>query len=85
MIQAPGQRSGLRLLKRDVTTPYTISLSLHKHHITTEQCLRDKNVMATSEFERLYKDRNVTRTPVRHGRIRGTLFVPPGMNYAIIK
>ena len=38
MEQAPGQRPGLRLMKRDAKTPYDIDLLVYDGHFNIEEC-----------------------------------------------
>lgn len=85
MTQTPGQRKGLRLMKKDVTKPYTIQLNCFDGHLT---CPEDGFVnglgknslqpMTSISMEKWYIGDGVQRIPVREGRVRGTLFIPPG-------
>ena len=79
MQPGPGEKKGLRLAKRDVTTPYHVLLSVIDNHITAES-LTEGTSLANTTLERWYMDKGVKRIPVRHGRIRGTLFVPKGLS-----
>ena len=76
MKQAPGQRTGIRLMKRDVTKPYDITVNCFDGHVTP----RETSLQAVSSgtFQKWYMANGVKRIPVREGRIRGTLFLPPG-------
>ena len=80
MVQAEGQKPGLRLMKRDVTTPFTVELSLldGHHHVTGDAILEKSRVLASDVASRWYMDAGVVRIPVRTGRIRGALFLPRG-------
>jgi len=74
---APGQRKGQRLSKKDPTKPYYIHLQLFEGHVDD---FRDAELqpMSNVTFEKWYMARGVRRIPVREGRLRGTLFIPPG-------
>ncbi|XP_069820922.1 acyl-coenzyme A amino acid N-acyltransferase 1-like [Dendropsophus ebraccatus] len=67
----------LRLIKRDVIgSPFHIHLELYSH---LEFNPFPKNPPATTVcIERWYASPGVQRLPIRHGRIRGALFIPPG-------
>ena len=74
---APGQKEGLRLLSRDVTTPLSTLLTVHSDHggvMTSDQ----QRPLAEHTVHRWYMGPGVQRYPVRVGRIRATLFLPPG-------
>ncbi|XP_019647404.1 PREDICTED: acyl-coenzyme A thioesterase 1-like isoform X1 [Branchiostoma belcheri] len=76
---SPGQKPGLRLRKKDVSTPFLVDLSLHDGHVDVtgeEENLPD--CLAATTVERWYLGEGVERIPVREGRVRGTLFLPPG-------
>ncbi|XP_013404608.1 acyl-coenzyme A thioesterase 4 isoform X2 [Lingula anatina] len=78
MIPEPGQRDGLRLMKKDVTTPYNVHISLLSGHIDpySPNSGKVKVPVAETNIERLYMADNVERIPVREGALRGALFVP---------
>ncbi|XP_013404605.1 acyl-coenzyme A amino acid N-acyltransferase 1 isoform X1 [Lingula anatina] len=80
MIPEPGQRNGLRLMKKDVTTPYNVHISLLSGHIDPYSPNNSKVQVPVAEtnIERLYMADNVERIPVREGALRGALFVPKG-------
>ena len=76
MKPAPGQRKGIRLMKSDVTKPYNIVLNCFDDHVTpSESSLKP---LSSVTFQKWYMAEGVKRFPVREGRIRGTLFIPPG-------
>ena len=76
MKPAPGQRKGIRLMKSDVTKPYNIVLNCFNDHvIPNESSLQP---LSRVTFEKWYMAEGVKRIPVREGRIRGALFIPPG-------
>ena len=84
MTQAPGQRKGLRLSKKDVTKPYNIQINCFDGHLSPEEgfvnVLTKNNLkpIASSSLDKFYMSDGVRRIPVREGRVRGTLFLPPG-------
>jgi len=73
---APGQRKGTRLMKSDVTKPYNIVLNCFDDHVTPNES--SLKVVSSVTFQKWYMAEGVKRIPVREGRIRGTLFIPPG-------
>ena len=84
MTQAPGQRKGLRLAKKDVTKPYSIQLNCFDGHVSPKDgfvnslARNSLQLIVSSSLEKWYMAEGVKRIPVREGRIRGTLFLPPG-------
>ena len=76
MKPAPGQRKGIRLMKSDVTKPYNIVLNSFDGHVTPQES--SLKLMSNQTFQKWYMADGVKRIPVREGRIRGTLFIPPG-------
>ena len=78
MVQAPGQRKGLRLVKQDVTTPYEINLFVYDSHIDPFINTDNVSVLSKKTVFRSYLKEGVRRVPVRAGRVRGALFLPPG-------
>lgn len=61
-----------RLLKKDVRSPLLLRFSLHQAHDPPGALL------AAAAQERSFMGEGVTRVPVREGRVRGSLFLPPG-------
>ncbi|XP_071971776.1 acyl-coenzyme A thioesterase 1-like [Engystomops pustulosus] len=59
-----------RLLKKDVRSPYQLRFSLHPHPPGAP--------LASAAQDRSFMGEGVTRVPVRDGRVRGSLFLPPG-------
>jgi len=84
MAQAPGQKKGLRLAKKDVTKPYAIQLNCFNGHLSPEEGFVNSltrnhlQPIMSSSLEKSYMADGVQRIPVREGRVRGTLFLPPG-------
>ncbi|XP_040083526.1 putative acyl-coenzyme A thioesterase 6 [Oryx dammah] len=63
----------IRLVKRDVQTPFAVELEVLDGHEPEAQRLLGRAV-----HERDFLAPGVRREPVRAGRVRGTLFLPPG-------
>ena len=76
MQPALGQRKGIRLMKSDVTKPFNIVLSCFDGHVIPNEC--SLQPLSSETFQKWYIAEGVKRIPVREGRIRGTLFLPPG-------
>ncbi|KAG7465877.1 hypothetical protein MATL_G00158580 [Megalops atlanticus] len=62
-----------RLFKKDVTSPFRVHLSVHDKG--TDQV---GPALASCNHERMFLGNGMRRIPVREGRIRATLFLPPG-------
>ncbi|XP_026635835.1 dynein light chain 1, axonemal isoform X2 [Microtus ochrogaster] len=62
-----------RLIKRDVQTPFVVELEVLDGHE-----LDDGRLLARAVHERHFMAPGVRRVPVREGRVRATLFLPPG-------
>ena len=79
MIPAPGEPTGLRLFKRDASTPLTTTISVYTGHIDFEE-LASANIIpvVSNTVNRWYMGKGVQRVTVKHGRIRGAVFIPPG-------
>ena len=76
---SPGQDEAIRLLKKDVTKPYIVNLDVFDGHLRLGG--EQKSVgepLTSATFEKSYMKAGVRRIPVREGRLRGTLFLPPG-------
>jgi dienelactone hydrolase len=54
-------------MKKDVTTPLVVDMVVRGE---------DDQVLASTSCERWFLSPDVLRVPVRHGRLRGTLFIP---------
>ena len=77
----PGQKPGRRLMKRDVTKPLVVNLDVldgHTHLISYLTTDVSRKPLCSLKIERHYMGVGVRRIEVREGRIRGTLFLPPG-------
>ncbi|XP_078595618.1 acyl-coenzyme A amino acid N-acyltransferase 1-like isoform X1 [Branchiostoma floridae x Branchiostoma japonicum] len=77
MQPSPGQKPGLRLRKKDVSTPFLVDVRVHEGHVDV---MGEENLswLTNTTVERWYLGHGVKRVPVREGRVRGTLFLPPG-------
>lgn len=67
------QRPFWRLVKRDVQSPFLLQLEVLEGHGE-----RPGRLLAQAQHERAFLRDGVRRVPVREGRIRATLFLPPG-------
>ncbi|XP_078000651.1 acyl-coenzyme A thioesterase 1-like [Glandiceps talaboti] len=76
-LQSPGQRSGLRFTKADVTKPSIMEFSVYPGHLDTPE-FEDISPISTTVIERHYMDKHIERIAVREGRVRGTVFKPKG-------
>mgnify|MGYP001557602237 CR=1 FL=1 len=72
---ASDRRQGIWLMKKDVTTPLIMKLSVHNEQGET---------IATESCERWFLAPKVKRISIRHGRLRGTLFIPEGTEISVI-
>uniref|UniRef100_A0A3B5Q2D1 Acyl-CoA thioesterase 15 n=1 Tax=Xiphophorus maculatus TaxID=8083 RepID=A0A3B5Q2D1_XIPMA len=70
----PGSRTGLRLRKKDVTTPMLITISLYNGH----EDFRDNSPLVSMVTERWYMGPGIQRIEITDGELRGALFIPPG-------
>ena len=62
-----------RLIKRDVQTPFLVELEVLDGHEPD-----GGRLLARAVLERHFMAPGVRRVPVREGRVRATLFLPPG-------
>ncbi|XP_014674552.1 PREDICTED: acyl-coenzyme A amino acid N-acyltransferase 1-like [Priapulus caudatus] len=78
LIPIIGQRKGLRLIKKDVTTPLTFDLKVYDgiHHIADTH--HPATLLACTSLQRSYLADGVTVQEIEHGNIRGRLFLPEG-------
>ncbi|KAG8125495.1 hypothetical protein E2320_020718 [Naja naja] len=66
-----------RLLKRDVTgSPFYVHISLFDSSVVVP--LPTHEPLATCTVERWYAAPGVERIPIKSGKVRGALFLPPG-------
>lgn len=66
-----------RLAKRDVNIPYQVHIELSEPHFPIKGIVVSPP-MDSLTLERWYVAPGVTRIPVKEGRLRGALFLPPG-------
>lgn len=80
LLPAPNEYKYTRFFKRDVEHPNLVTLSVHGGHLDAEAlCSPDKaEPLTTVCHERHYMSPGVQRIPVRYGKVRGCLFLPPG-------
>ncbi|XP_046359096.2 bile acid-CoA:amino acid N-acyltransferase-like [Haliotis rufescens] len=82
MVPSAKHRKATRLLKKDVTVPYDITISAHLNHVHLQSIQSTSNssgVMATTQVKRWYLGEGVRRVPLRDERLRGTMFIPSGV------
>jgi hypothetical protein len=67
-------------MKRDVTTPVDISITLHSGHVAIETADDQQTAVSLAQCtaQRLYIHPNTRRVAVRRGKLRGTIFIPEG-------
>lgn len=79
MVQAPGQKEGLRLMKKDMTTPMTTNITVFNDHLTVDAIrAASSDPVCLGSIDRWYMGPGVKREVVRHGRTRGVLYIPAG-------
>lgn len=72
---APHEFPFLRLYSRDPRTPWKVTVRLSDGHQPLEEKAES---LAEVELKRHLMAPGVRRLPVREGRVRGTLYLPPG-------
>ncbi|XP_072044067.1 peroxisomal succinyl-coenzyme A thioesterase-like isoform X2 [Amphiura filiformis] len=77
MTQSPGQKRGLRFMKKDVNKPMQITLSVHKGHLDISALQTDAPI-AKTQIQRSYMSSDVEIIKVRSGKVRGKVFKPKG-------
>jgi len=79
MVPCPGQMKGIRLMKKDLDTPFYTMLTAHDGHLSLGELRVNTDAALTATIvERSYKAPGVRYEEVRHGRLRGKLYLPPG-------
>ncbi|XP_036376190.1 peroxisomal succinyl-coenzyme A thioesterase-like [Megalops cyprinoides] len=76
MKPVPGSRTGLRLRKKDVSTPMVVQISVYRGHIS--RGFKETSPLACAVAERWYTAPGVRRVDIEEKGVRGTLFLPPG-------
>ena len=80
MIPAPFEPPWLRLFKRDATEPLVTNISVYKGKIDFEDLYSTQHEsLVYKTINRRYMGKGVKRLKVKHRRLRGSVFVPPGM------
>jgi hypothetical protein len=79
MQSTPNMPLGLRLIKNNAATPLLTELTVFLGHLTFKQTY-DDNIMPVlrKTIKRWYMGKDVQKITVQTGRLRGTLFLPPG-------
>lgn len=82
MVSVPGQPPGQRLIQTDVTKPQIVTFRVYNGHHDLESIYRNTigspEPLVTSSINRWYMGKGVSRIHVKHGKVRGALFIPPG-------
>ncbi|XP_071530952.1 acyl-coenzyme A thioesterase 1-like [Panulirus ornatus] len=80
LLPAPEEYRYTRFFKRDVQNPSIVKVTVHRGHLNgRELCSPDADKpLATVTHLRHYMAPGVQRIPVRSGKVRGCLFLPPG-------
>ena len=76
MTPAPGQRKGLRLVKRDVTKPFEVELKCFDNHISPNE--ESQSPLSSVTFAQWFMANGVKRIVLDEQRFHGMLFIPPG-------
>ena len=85
MVQAPGQKEGLRLMKKDMTTPMTTNITVFNDHLTVDTIrAASSDPVCLGSIDRWYMGPGVKREVVRHGRTRGVLYIPAGLFFSVL-
>lgn len=79
MVPCPGQKEGIRLMKKNIDTPFQTLILVFDGHFSMDE-VREKTTeeLCTSVIERWYKSADVTSYEVTDGNVRGKLYLPPG-------
>ena len=78
MVQAPGQKEGLKLFKKDLDTPLTTSIAIYDGHLPIESVHSSPEPLCLASIDRWYKAKEVKKQVVKDGRLRGVLYLPAG-------
>lgn len=75
----PGQKKGIRMMKKDIDMPFNCQLYVHQGHVTSDDIRAGQTMCVGSRtIERWYKNPDVVTEVVKAGRVRGKLYLPPG-------
>ncbi|MES9883692.1 MAG: acyl-CoA thioesterase/BAAT N-terminal domain-containing protein [Sedimenticola sp.] len=72
-----GRGNGMRLVKKDVTSPMVYNLKLFNGVIEDTASVEGQHITETT-VDRCYMRDGVRRIPVKDGKLRGTIFIPEG-------
>ncbi|XP_064095117.1 bile acid-CoA:amino acid N-acyltransferase-like isoform X3 [Macrobrachium nipponense] len=72
----PTEKKYHRLFRRNPLIPWKITVSVHDGH--ADLSAEPETTLASVELERHLTAPGVQRIEVRHGRVRGSLYLPPG-------
>ncbi len=94
LIPEGGYESGRRMRKKDISRPHRMSIAVLDGHTTPDLAqlqellqrlkaepegnLTGLSCLSARLVERHYIGRSVQKVPIRHGRLRGTIFLPSG-------
>ena len=83
MRPALGQKPGLRLMKKDVLTPFRVEMFVLPGHVeVVGREAAERGALVNTVLKRFYMAKDVRRLNVKDinsdMRVRGTLFLPPG-------
>jgi hypothetical protein len=73
---ALGARKGIRLLPRDTRQPMAYNFHLYRGHYTDETRLLAETPISSVSVNRHFIHPDVQRVEVKHGRLRGAMFLP---------
>ena len=82
MTACPNHKYGTRYMKNDVSKPLVVTITVHKGHLDSNACRQDQDYIASKTVERWYMSKNVEKSKVHHGRVRGSLLKPKGKTTA---
>ncbi|XP_052770009.1 acyl-coenzyme A amino acid N-acyltransferase 1-like isoform X2 [Mya arenaria] len=79
MVACPGQLEGIRMMKKNMDTPFRTSVSVHDGHLNLgEVRVNSDGALGSTLIDRYYKAPGVRVEEVTDGRLRGKLYLPPG-------
>ncbi|XP_053377532.1 bile acid-CoA:amino acid N-acyltransferase-like [Mercenaria mercenaria] len=79
MKPAPGMPEVMRLMKDNASSPLVTDLAVFPGHLTLKEMYTSAfRQLCRKEIRRWYMAKGVQKRKIRSGRIRGTLFLPPG-------
>lgn len=75
----PGEREGIRLLKKDTSEPLRYKLLVYDGFVEAAEVLQSGvTPLITKALNRWYRAKGVTVKIIRSGAVRGKLYLPPG-------